>query len=144
MRLSVCVVDLCQDSSNPRARHGSSGFKPVAVGRNAGEHVGAESSDVGLDAAIVGRAAAAGTSDCVGVLEVGYGHHILPLFLTSGDVAPSCPRAVLAVGCSRVSGRKDVHKVIVLYDVLIHLLGKGSVAGIAPVGVAARGNSHSK
>ena len=144
MRLSVCVVELCQDPGNSGARHGSSGFKSIAIGRNTGEDIAAESSDVGLDAAIVGRATAAGTSDCVVALEVGYGHHVLPLFLTSGDVAPSCPRAVLAVGCSRVSGRKDVHKVIVLYDVLIHLLGKGSVAGIAPVGVAARGNSHSK
>jgi len=37
-----------------------------------------------------------------------------------------------------------VHKVVVLNNVLIHLLGKGSVASVAPVGVAARGNSDAK
>ena len=89
MRLSVCVVELCQDSSNSGARHGGTRFKPVAVGRNAGEDIGAESCDVGLDAAIVGRASAAGTSNYVGVLEVGYGHHVFTLLLTSRNVAPS-------------------------------------------------------
>ena len=37
-----------------------------------------------------------------------------------------------------------MHKVVVLNNVLIHLLGKGSVASVAPVGVAARCNSDAK
>ena len=89
MRLSVCIVELCQDPGNSGARHGGTRLEPVAVGRNAGENTATESCDVGLDASIVGRPAAAGTSNYVGVLEVGYGHHVFTLLLTSRNVAPS-------------------------------------------------------
>ena len=63
MRLSVCIVELCQDPGHSGAGHGGTRFKPVAVGRNTGENIAAESCDVGLDAAIVGWPAAAGTGD---------------------------------------------------------------------------------
>ena len=56
--LAVGVVELRKYAGGSGAGHGSARFKPIGIGRNAGVDVGSECRHVGLDAAVVGGAAA--------------------------------------------------------------------------------------